>query len=93
MFTLLNFLFNYIFILTIPNFHLWPIGLDIKHRELSSVLGGDLDVHDEGKGKSQRDGTYAYLEVIHFIVEQRLTQHCESNYISNKNKVQLLFLQ
>ena len=46
-----------------------------------------LCVREEGNGKSKRDRTYAYLWVTHFIVEQRLTQHCKSNYTPNKNKV------
>ena len=48
----------------------------VKHWELSSVLYGDLDSGMEGKSK--KEAPYVYTELIHFIVQQKLTQHCEA---------------
>ena len=48
----------------------------VKHWELSSVLYGDLDGAMEGKSK--KEAPYVYTELIRFIVQQKLTQHCEA---------------
>ena len=45
----------------------------VKHRELSSVLCDDLEGQDEGGGRSTWEGIYVYIQLIHFIVQQRLT--------------------
>ena len=49
----------------------------VKHRKLSSVLCDDLDGWDGGwvGGRSKREGIQVYIQLIHFIVQQKLTQH------------------
>ena len=45
------------------------------------MLHGDLDGRDGTGGvggRSKREGIYVYIELIHFIVQQKLTQHCEA---------------
>ena len=46
-------------------------------RELSSVPCDDLEGWDGG-GSSKREGVYVCIELIHFIVQQKLTQHWEA---------------
>ena len=29
-------------------------------------------------GRSRREGTYVYIQLTHFVVQQKLTQHCEA---------------
>ena len=50
----------------------------LQCREFTLVLSGDLEGWDKGVGgRSEREGTYVYLKLIHFIVQQKLTQHCK----------------
>ena len=37
------------------------------------------DLHGFGGGKrSKRDGIYVYIQLIHFIVQQKITEHCKA---------------
>ena len=39
----------------------------------------DLVGWDWGKeGRSQREGIYVYISLIHFIAQQKVTQHCKA---------------
>ena len=41
---------------------------------------GDLEEWDEGEGgRSKREGIFVYIQLIHFLVQQKLTQHCKAN--------------
>ena len=31
-----------------------------------------------GGGRSKREEIYVYIQLIHFIVQQKLTQHCKA---------------
>ena len=43
------------------------------------MLCKDLGRWDGGVGRrSRREGIYVYVELIHFIVQQKLTQHCKA---------------
>ena len=64
------------------------VGTCCKAKELSSAFCSDLQGWDGGpikrggmgvfRGKSKREGIYVYIWLIHFIVQQRLTQHCKA---------------
>ena len=30
------------------------------------------------EGRPKREGIYVYIKLIHFVVQQKLTQHCEA---------------
>ena len=54
---------------------------------------GDLEEWDEGEGgRSKREGIFVYIQLIHFLVQQKLTQHCKANLppqkIINKYRIQ-----
>ena len=49
------------------------------HRKLHSVLCGDLN----GK-EIQKEGIYVYIQLIHFAVQQKLTQHCKATVRSDQ---------
>ena len=51
----------------------------MSHRELYSVLCGDLN----GKGIQKR-GDISILQLIHFGVQQKLTQHCKATILQLK---------
>ena len=38
-------------------------------------------------GRLQREGIYVYIELIHFVVQQKLTQHCKAITLQLKKKV------
>ena len=38
------------------------------------------------KGSPKREGIYVYISLIHFIVQQKLTQHCKAIILQLKNK-------
>ena len=44
------------------------------------MLCDDLDVWDGAGvgGRSKREGIYLYIQVIHFIAQQKLTQYCKA---------------
>ena len=37
-------------------------------------------------GRLQREGIYVYIELIHFVVQQKLTQHCKAIILQLKKK-------
>ena len=43
-------------------------------------------------GRSNRDRIYVYIELIHFIVQQKLTQHCKAIILQFKKIVYFLQL-
>ena len=47
------------------------------------MLCGDLDEWDGGAvgGRFRREGIYVYIELIHFIVQKKLTQHCKATML------------
>ena len=53
-----------------------------QHREISTVLCDDLEGWDtEGGSEAQEGGDmgiYVYIQLIHFVVQQKLTQHCKA---------------
>jgi len=57
-------------------------------RELSSVPCDDLEGWD-GEGSSKREGVYVCIELIHFIVQQKLTQHWEAVILQLKKNPSL----
>ena len=68
----------------------------VQHRELSLVLCDDLDGWDGGGGERevQREGIYVYIQLIRFIVQQKLTQHCKAATVTTtplKKKAELDF--
>ena len=38
-------------------------------------------------GRFQREGIYVYIELTHFIVQQKLTQHCKAIILQLKKKI------
>ena len=49
------------------------------------MLCGDLDGWVGGvEGRSRREGIYVYIQLIHFIVQQKLTQHCKATIFQLK---------
>ena len=53
-----------------------------QHREISSVLCDHLEGWDREVGREMQEGgdmgIYVYVQLIHFAVQQKLTQHCKS---------------
>ena len=37
-------------------------------------------------GKSKKEGIYVYIWLIHFILQQKLTQHCKATILQLKKK-------
>ena len=35
-------------------------------------------------GRSEREGIYVYIQLIHFVVQQKLTQHCKATILQLK---------
>ena len=51
----------------------------VQHRELSSVLGDDIDGWNERVGgRCKTRGIYVYIWLIHVAVQQKLTRHCKA---------------
>ena len=43
------------------------------------MLCDDLEGWDGGvEGRLKRKGIYVYIQQIHFVVQQKLTQHCKA---------------
>ena len=63
------------------------MGTCIEPRELSSMLCGDVGGCDgDGVGeRSKWEGLCVYIQLIHFIVQQKLTQHCKAIILQLKN--------
>ena len=38
-------------------------------------------------GRLQREGIYVYIELIHFVVQQKLTQHCKAIILEFKKYI------
>ena len=58
------------------------------------MLCDDLEVWD-GKGvgaRLQREGMYVYTQLIHFVVQQKLMQHCKAFTPIKKRKQRYLTL-
>ena len=51
-------------------------GAAAQHRELSSGLRDDLEGGVAGRPK--RKAMYAHVKLIHFVAQQKLTQHCKA---------------
>ena len=60
----------------------------MEHRELSFALRDDLGGWEGGGvgGRSQREGIYVYIQLIHFVVQQKITQHCKATISQLKKK-------
>ena len=58
-----------------------------QHGELTELCD-DLEGGWGGgvRGKSKREGTYVYLGLIHFVVQQKLIQHCKAIILQFKKK-------
>ena len=39
-------------------------------------------------GRPEREGMYVHLQLIHFVVQQKLTQHCKAVILQLKKKNQ-----
>ena len=37
-------------------------------------------------GRSKREGIQVYIQLVHFIVQQKLTQHCKATILQWKKK-------
>ena len=54
-----------------------------------SILCADLNGN-----RIQKEGIYVYIQLIHFVVQQKLTRHGKATLLQqNKNKKQIPFLQ
>ena len=42
------------------------------------MVHDDLEGWDRGRGRVRREGMYVYIQLIHFTVQQKPTQHCET---------------
>ena len=54
------------------------------------MLCDNLDGWDGGGGmggRSKREGIYVYIQLIHFGVQQKLTQHCKAIILQLKKMV------
>ena len=62
--------------------------LAVQDREISLVLCDDLDGwHGWGVGgTSKREEIYLYIQLIHFVVQQKLTKHCKATILQFKKK-------
>ena len=51
------------------------------------MLCDDLDGWDGVMGGGlKREGIYVYIQLIHFVVQQKLTQHCNTIVLQLKKK-------
>ena len=59
----------------------------VYHRELSQMLCDNLEaISPRGGGRSKSRGIYVYMWLIHFFVQQKLTQHCQTTILQLKKK-------
>ena len=56
----------------------------MKYGELSSVLCNDLDGWD---WRLKREWIYVCIQLIHLILQQRLTQHCKATVLHKKGRM------
>ena len=38
------------------------------------------------RGRSKREGIYVYIQMIHFVIQQKVTQHCKATIPQLKKK-------
>ena len=58
----------------------------VEHRDLSSVLYEDLEGGDGRVGaRLRREVIHAFLQLIHIVVQQKLTQLCKATLFQLKN--------
>ena len=51
------------------------------------MLCDDLDGWDGGEGgRAKKEGIYVYIQLIHFTVQQKLTQHCKAIILPPKKR-------
>ena len=54
----------------------------MDYREISSVLCDHLEGWDRDGGRETQEGgdmgIYVYIFLIHFVIQQELTQHCKA---------------
>ena len=67
------------------NWHIYPTvckthsGKLLCHTGSSFWCLDDLEGWDGGKGRrSQREGIYVHILLIHFVLQQKLTKHCKA---------------
>ena len=66
------------------------------HRELSAMPCDDLEGRIEVGvgGRAKREGTYAYIQLVHFTVQQKLTKCCKATIFQFlKNILQKKYVQ
>ena len=57
----------------------FPLATYFTHDSVNMSNPDDLGGWDWGKeGRSQREGIYVYISLIHFIAQQKVTQHCKA---------------
>ena len=65
--------------------------LQCSNKEFSPVLGDDLESAVGCGEGSERKGIYTPMLLIHFVVQQKLTQHCKATtpqfYKQNRKKL------
>ena len=61
-------------IITLPGVKQLASTASVQHRELSSVLCDDIEGWEGGK----REVIYVHIQLIHVVVQQKLTQHCKA---------------
>ena len=53
-----------------------------QHREISSVICDHLEGWDREGGRETQEGgdmgIYVYVQLIHFVIKQKLTHHCKA---------------
>ena len=75
----------------------WEIGIDIytllcikritnKNRLYSTGNSTQCPVVTQMGRKSKEEGIYVYVWLIHFAVQQKLTQHCKATILQLKKK-------
>ena len=65
-----------------------------QHREISSVLCDPLEGWDREGGRETQEGghigVYVYVQLTHFVIQQKLTHHCKAIILQKrrlKNKL------
>lgn len=67
---------------------LWIFVFHLSAQEPSSMLCDDL----EGAGESKhREGIYVYIHLIQFVVQQKLTPHCQAIILQKKGRQKQIF--
>lgn len=65
----------------------FPLATYFAHNSVNMSNPDDLDGWDWGEeGRSQREGIYVYISLIHFIAQQKVTQHCKAIVLQFKIK-------